>query len=72
MRWGLSFREIRNPEKLDRPRVILIADASGASRNVKLIADLSETDPATGKYKRSIVRAEDPKKFNIDVAEYFL
>ena len=44
----------------------------GKDRNVKLITDLSETDTATGKYKRSIVRAEDPRKFNIDVAEYYL
>lgn len=69
---GLVFQGNPNPERLDRPKVILIADATGANRNVKLIADLSETDPATGKYKRSIVRAEDPKKFNVDVAEYFL
>ena len=69
---GLVYQSNPSLEKIDRPKVILITDVGGKDRNVKLITDLSETDTATGKYKRSIVRAEDPRKFNIDVAEYYL
>ncbi|MBI5182172.1 MAG: hypothetical protein HZA06_04575 [Nitrospirae bacterium] len=72
MEMGLVYQGNPNPEKIDRPKIILIKDQAGKARNIKLISDLTEIDPDTGKYKRSIVRAEDPRKFNIDVAEYFL
>lgn len=69
---GLVYQSNPSLEKIDRPKVILITDVGGKDRNVKLITDLAEIDEAAGKYKRSIVRAEDPRKFNIDVAEYYL
>jgi hypothetical protein len=36
------------------------------------MADLSEKDPATGRFARSILRALDPDKYGINVPDYFL
>ncbi len=67
---GLVFESNPNPEKLDRPKVILITDSSGKRVAGKTV-DLSEIGPA-GAYKRSIIKALDPKKYRINLAEYFL
>jgi putative nucleotidyltransferase with HDIG domain len=67
---GLVYESNPNPEKLDRPKVILITDATGKRVTSKTV-DLSEKDPA-GRHKRSIIKALDPKKYNINLAEYFL
>jgi len=67
---GLVFESNPSPEKIDRPKVILITDRTGRRVTGKTV-DLSEKDPA-GPYKRSIVKALDPKKYNINLAEYFL
>jgi len=67
---GLVYESNPNPEKLDRPKVILITDAAGKRVTSKTV-DLSEKDPA-GRHKRTIIKALDPKKYNINLAEYFL
>jgi len=68
---GLVFESNPNPEKLDRPKVILITDQTGRRVTGKTV-DLSEQDPASGGFKRTILKALDPKKYNINLAEYFL
>ncbi len=67
---GLVFESNPNPEKLDRPKVILITDQSGKRVTGKTV-DLSE-QADDGRYKRTIIKALDPKKYKINLAEYFL
>jgi putative nucleotidyltransferase with HDIG domain len=67
---GLVFESNPHPEKLDRPKVILITDASGKRIAGKTV-DLGDKEPS-GTYKRSIIKALDPKKYRINLAEYFL
>lgn len=67
---GLVFESNPNPEKIDRPKVIMITDAAGKRVTGKTL-DLSEKTP-DGRYKRSIIKALDPKKYKINLAEYFL
>jgi hypothetical protein len=67
---GLVFESNPNPEKIDRPKVIMITDPSGKRVTGKTL-DLSEKMP-DGRYKRSIIKALDPKKYTINLAEYFL
>jgi putative nucleotidyltransferase with HDIG domain len=67
---GLVFESNPNPEKIDRPKVILITDSNGRRVTGKTV-DLAEKDPA-GRHKRTIMKALDPKKYNINLAEYFL
>jgi len=67
---GLVFESNPNPEKLDRPKVILITDGAGRRVTGKTV-DLNEKEQA-GRYKRSIIKALDPKKYKINLAEYYL
>ena len=67
---GLVFESNPNPEKLDRPKVILVTDSSG-KRVTGRTVDLGDTDQG-GRYKRTIIKALDPKKYNINLAEFFL
>ncbi|MFZ2055302.1 MAG: HD-GYP domain-containing protein [Candidatus Aminicenantales bacterium] len=62
-----------NPDTvlLLRPRVKLIADASGNKIDGEIV-DLSEVDPETRKFVRTIVKVLDPDKYGIRVADYFL
>ena len=64
------FESNPNPEKIDRPKVILIADSNGRRTTGKTV-DLGEKDTSDN-YKRTITKALDPKKYNINLAEYFL
>ncbi|HUU38116.1 MAG TPA: HD domain-containing phosphohydrolase [Candidatus Desulfaltia sp.] len=75
---GLNSLELavvveNNPDTalLLRPRVKLITDASGNKRDGEIV-DLSEVDPVTGKFVRTIVKVLDPDKYGIRVADYFL
>jgi len=67
---GLVFESNPNPENVDRPKVILITDSKGHRITGKTV-DLAEKDP-NGRHKRTIMKALDPKKYNINLAEYFL
>ena len=67
---GLVFESNPNPEKLDRPKVILVTDENGRKASGRTV-DLAETDDA-GRHKRNIVKSLDPKKYNINLAEYYL
>jgi HD-GYP domain-containing protein (c-di-GMP phosphodiesterase class II) len=54
-----------------RPRVKLIADRNGEKRDGG-VADLTESDPVTQRFKRTIVNTLDPEKYGIRIADYFL
>ena len=67
---GLVFESNPNPEKLDRPKIILITDPAGKRIAGKTV-DLGDKEQS-GTYKRSVIKALDPKKYRINLAEYFL
>jgi putative nucleotidyltransferase with HDIG domain len=62
-----------NPESslLLRPKVKLITDPQGNKVDGGIV-DLSEADPATNRYPRTIVKTLDPEKYDIRAADYFL
>jgi hypothetical protein len=51
--------------------VKLITDRIGNKIDGKII-DLTEMDPETMEYKRTIVKSLDPDKYNIQISDYFL
>ena len=67
---GLVFENNNNPDFMDRPRILLISDSSGA-RIENIAVDLMEKTEE-GDYKWSIEKILDPSKFNINLAEYLL
>lgn len=67
---ALVFEANPNPEKTDRPKVMLISDEKG-NRISTAVVDLAEEKEGGG-YKRSIACTLDPNKYNINMAEYFL
>ncbi len=60
-----------NPLFADRPRVMIIVDASGKRLEKGNVVDLTEKD-SSGRYLRSIVKTLDPNKYKISLAEYLL
>ena len=62
-----------NPEAryLMRPAVKIVAGADGRKIDGPVV-DLTERDPATGRFTRTIATALDPAKYGIEVADYFL
>jgi putative nucleotidyltransferase with HDIG domain len=67
---GLVFENNNNPDFMDRPRILLISDSSGA-RIENIAVNLMEKNEE-GDYKWSIEKVLDPSKFNINLAEYLL
>jgi HD-GYP domain-containing protein (c-di-GMP phosphodiesterase class II) len=67
---GLVFENNPNPEFIDRPRVLLIIDASG-ERIKDTVVDLMERNE-DGNFKRTITKTLDPNKYGINLAEYIL
>jgi len=61
-----------NPEFLHLPRVKVISDPMGIPLAEPVTVDLSETDPATGRPRRFIVKTTEPQKYGIRVADYLL
>jgi HD-GYP domain-containing protein (c-di-GMP phosphodiesterase class II) len=54
-----------------RPKVKLITDRMGNKIDGKIV-DLTEMEPETREYKRTIVKSLDPYKYNIKISDYFL
>jgi HD-GYP domain-containing protein (c-di-GMP phosphodiesterase class II) len=54
-----------------RPKVKLITDKIG-NRIDGEVVDLTEMDPETMEYKRTIVKSLDPHTYNIQISDYFL
>lgn len=54
-----------------RPKVKLITDAAG-NRVVGKTVDLSQRNPTTDKFLRTILKPLDPAEYDINVSDYFL
>ncbi|HEX6937826.1 MAG TPA: HD domain-containing phosphohydrolase [Longimicrobiales bacterium] len=61
-----------DPKRMHQPKVKILADPFGLPLARPEIADLSETDPATGQPRRTIIKTTDPEKYGIRVADYFV
>jgi HD-GYP domain-containing protein (c-di-GMP phosphodiesterase class II) len=59
-----------NPKALHRPLVRIIANADGERVGDGPIRDLTEHDPDTSQYRRSIARSTDPERYGISVADH--
>jgi len=68
---GLVVENNPEPSLLLRPKVKLITDSQGNKVDGDII-DLSQADPATNRYPRTIVKTLDPEKYNIRAADYLL
>ncbi|MGD8278771.1 MAG: HD domain-containing protein [Gemmatimonadota bacterium] len=64
----------RNPDRsrVHQPVVRIVSDGMGVMIADPPTVDLSETDPATGKPRRTIVKTVDPDRFGIRVTDYIL
>jgi HD-GYP domain-containing protein (c-di-GMP phosphodiesterase class II) len=63
----------RNPkaEAIHQPLAKIIFDSMGMPVEPRAV-DLSETDPATGRPLRTIIKTTDPEKYGINVGDYFV
>jgi len=68
---GIVFEVNTDPKLVLRPSVKLITDAAGNKIDGDVV-DLSETDPATGRFVRTISRALNPQEYGVEVSDYFL
>jgi hypothetical protein len=68
---GIVFNTNPDARHILRPRIKLITDREG-NRVDGEMADLSEKDPATDRFARTILRHLDPDKYAINVSDYFL
>jgi HD-GYP domain-containing protein (c-di-GMP phosphodiesterase class II) len=59
-----------NPKALNRPLVRIIAKADGERVGDGPIRDLTEHDPETGRYRRTIARPTDPERYGIKVSDH--
>jgi len=60
-----------DPKLVLRPIVKLITDAAGNKVDGDAV-DLTERDPATGRYVRTISKVLNPQDYGIEISEYFL
>ena len=56
-----------NPQDSLKPKIGVIFTRFGKRRSSMFVADLYET---TGGEERTIVEADDPKKYDVDIADY--
>lgn len=68
---GVVVQANPNPNRLDRPKVKLVANGSGDEIDGAVV-DLAEIDGGATGFRRSIVKAIDSTKYDIDTARYFL
>ncbi len=68
---GIVVENNPDPNFLLRPRVKIIADSQGTKLDGEIV-DLSEVNPETNKYQRTIVKTLDPDKYQVRVADYLL
>lgn len=69
--WGIVVEINPDTAYMTRPKVKIIADSLGNKIDGKII-DLTEKDPGTDKFKKSIVKTLDPFEYDINVADYFI
>jgi putative nucleotidyltransferase with HDIG domain len=60
-----------DPKLVLRPTVKLITDRAGNKVDGDVV-DLTERDPATGRYVRTISKVLNPQDYGIEISEYFL
>ncbi len=68
---GVVYQTNPDPQYINRPKVILISQSEG-KRRIGPSVDLAEMDGDTKKYKREIIKALDPRKYHVNIVEYFL
>lgn len=68
---GIVYEINMDPRNSLRPRVKLITDAEGRRIDGEQV-DLTDIDPETGGYRRSLVKSLDAEKYKIPVADYFV
>ncbi|HEX6039777.1 HD-GYP domain-containing protein [Longimicrobium sp.] len=60
------------PEAMHQPVVQVIYDSMGVRVDPPRTLDLAETDPATGRPLRTIIKTTDPERYGIHVGDYFV
>lgn len=68
---GLVVENNQETRFLLRPRIKIIVDAQGNKIDGEVV-DLTEIDPETRKYKRTIVKEINANDYGLNVADYFL
>jgi putative nucleotidyltransferase with HDIG domain len=68
---GVVYETNPDPQYINRPKVILISQTEGR-RRIGPAVNLTEMDGERKGYKRSIVKALDPKKYHVNIVEHFL
>jgi len=68
---GIVFESNPEPAFVFRPKVKIIADNNGKKTDGEVV-DLTEVDPQTNKYTRTIIKSLDPYKYNIKTSDYFI
>jgi HD-GYP domain-containing protein (c-di-GMP phosphodiesterase class II) len=68
---GIVFELNPDPKFQLRPSVKIIADAAG-NRIDGGVVDLTDRDPGTGRFLRTILSPLNPSDYGIEVADYFL
>jgi HD-GYP domain-containing protein (c-di-GMP phosphodiesterase class II) len=68
---GIVFANNPHASLAQRPKVKLIADVEGRKMDGPIV-DLTDVDPSTRKFQKTIVKSLDPDKYGIQVSDYFL
>jgi len=68
---GIVVETNQEPAYMLRPKVKLITDETGNKLDGEIV-DLTEIDPKTNKYKRTIVKSLDHDKYDIKASDYFV
>jgi len=68
---GVVVQTSSSAERMDRPKVKIIADPSGMEVDGDVI-DLSEPNEKTGRFRANILKIIDSTKYKVDVSRYFL
>ena len=69
--WGIVTEMNPDTAYMAYPKVKIITDKTGNKIDGEIV-DLTEKDPKTEKFKRTIVKTLDPYQYNVNVADYFL
>jgi len=67
---GVVVAPNANPKALSRPMVRIVANQEGERIGDGPIRDLTEVDPGTGGFVRSIARSADPDRYGISVSDF--
>src|SRR5690606_37123105 len=69
---AVGARAHPDPRRQSQPSGKISADPTGIPLPRPITADLSEIDPATGHYRRTIIKTTDPEKYGINIGDYFV